>query len=967
MLVLLAVFGITALLVPFLARRLNSRVFLASALVPAAAFVHTVAQGPAVLAGDAVVETVEWIPQLGLAFATRLDVLSWVLTLIVTGVGALVLVYCWRYFQHVTDGLPRFSGFLLAFAGSMYGLVVVDDVYLLYVMWEATTVFSYLLVGHYSDRRASRVAALKALLVTTLGGLAMLVGLVILAVDAGTSRLSELVAAPPNGPLVPLAVILVLVGAVSKSALVPFHFWLPGAMAAPTPVSAYLHAAAMVKAGVYLVARLAPGFADSPGWRETIVVLGVLTMLVGGWRAIREWDLKLVLAYGTVAQLGFLTLLAGYGTRETMLAALALLVAHALFKSTLFLVVGIIDHKLGTRDLRKLSGVGRSSKALATISALAVASMAGLPPMVGFVAKEGALTAFLDDAATGRPWGAVALVGIVAGSVLTVAYSLRFFWGAFWSKPGVESSRVRATVWFLGPPAVLAVAGLVAGFAAPLLDSAFALVADELPAAAEKDYHLALWHGFETALWLSIVTIALGVGVFAVRHPLSSLQERFAGRITADGVYAATSRGVDRSAARTTAFIQRGSLPVYLGVILLVLVAAGGTALALSRRLPDDIRLWDYPAQAVIAVIMMVAAVAAARSAKRFQAAVLVGVTGTGLAALFAFHGAPDLALTQVLVEIVTLVAFVLVLRVLPAQLGTKHGSVFKRGRAIIAGLVGTLMALVAVVAVGIRTAEPVSVEYPRLAVEEGHGLNIVNVTLVDIRGWDTLGELSVLIVAATGIASLLFVGGRQDDLPTAREARPDAVVDRVQPRRRRDADNDDQRAWLLAGRTLAPRQRSILLEVVVRLVFHALVVLSVYLLFAGHNAPGGGFAGGLVAGLALVARYLAGGRHELVIAAPANAGKLLGLGLVIAGGTAAVPLLFGADALTSVYLSGDLPVLGHLSFTTSSIFDIGVYLVVVGLMLDVLRSLGGEIDRQQEEEVPSEVATHPGQAEVTK
>jgi multicomponent Na+:H+ antiporter subunit A len=966
-LVLLVVFAVASLVVYALARGMDSKAFLVAALVPAAAFVQAVAQAPAVLAGRAVVESVEWIPELGFGLTVRLDVLSWILVLIVTGVGTLVLVYCWRYFLGVTDGVPSFVAILLAFAGSMYGLVIADDVYLLYVLWEATTVFSYLLIGHYSDRRGSRVAALRALLVTTLGGLAMLVGLVLLAVDAGTTRISELVAEPPTGPLVTLAVLLVLVGAVSKSALVPFHFWLPGAMAAPTPVSAYLHAAAMVKAGIYLVARFAPGFAETPGWRETLVVLGVTTMLVGGWRAIREWDLKLLLAYGTVAQLGFMTMLAGYGTRETLLAGLALLVAHALFKSTLFLVVGIIDHEVGTRDLRKLSGLGRSAPILATISALALASMAGLPPFFGFVAKEAALTALYDDGLAGQAWGWVALAGVVVGSAFTVAYSIRFFWGAFWRKAGVGAIAAEPTAWFLLSPAVLSVLGLVAGFAAPALDAVLSIPADALPASAPEEYHLGLWHGLELALAFSALTIAAGAVIFALRARITAFQQRYGTDATAERLYSLTTRGVDRGAARTTAFIQRGSLPIYLGIILLVLVGTGGTALAMSRRWPQDIRLWDYPMQAIIGLVMVIAAVAAARSQKRFQAAVLVGVTGTGLAALFVFHGAPDLALTQVLVEIVTLVAFVLVLRVLPAQLGTKHGSVFKLGRAVIAGLVGALMAVVAVVALGARTATPVSVEFPRLAVEEGHGLNVVNVTLVDIRAWDTLGELSVLIVAATGIASLLFVGGRQDDMTAGLGSRPDAMAERVRPRNRRGSDDSDQRAWLLAGRTLAPRQRSILLEVVVRLIFHALIVLSIYLLFAGHNAPGGGFAGGLVAGLALVARYLAGGRHELVNAAPANAGRLLGIGLVVAAATAAAPLVFGADALTSVYFAADVPVLGHLSFTTSSIFDIGVYLVVIGLMLDVLRSLGGEIDRQQEEDVPEELASHPGEAEVTR
>src|SRR5690606_15765885 len=295
----------------------------------------------------------------------------------------------------------RFAGFFIAFSGAMYGLVVSDDIFLMFMFWEATTVFSYLLIGHYTDRKASRGAALQALLVTTAGGLTMFVGLVVMAAAAGTTSFTSIMADPPNGTAVTVSVFLILVGALSKSALVPFHFWLPAAMAAPTPVSAYLHAAAMVKAGIFLIAAMAPAFAELPGWREVLVGFGVATMLVGGWRALRQTDIKLLLAYGTVSQLGFLTVIAGYGTQTAALAALALLLAHALFKSSLFLVVGLIDRSTGTRDLRKLSGLGRSRPVLAVIAIVATASMVGLPPTFGFVAKEAVFTALLDGSAIG--------------------------------------------------------------------------------------------------------------------------------------------------------------------------------------------------------------------------------------------------------------------------------------------------------------------------------------------------------------------------------------------------------------------------------------------------------------------------------------------------------------------------------------------------------------------------------------
>ena len=950
MIALLAAFAVASVALIPLTRLLGRQVFFVAALVPLAAFVFTLFQGPTVLAGNVVSETYNWVPELGLSLSMRMDVLSWVMTLIVTGVGSLVLVYCTRYFSTGEESLGRFAATLLAFAGAMYGLVLADDVYLLFLFWEATSVLSYLLIGHYTERKASRGAALQALLVTTLGGLAMLVGLVLLSVNTGTSRLSEIVAAAPDGPLVIVAILLVLVGALSKSAIFPFHFWLPAAMAAPTPVSAYLHAAAMVKAGIYLIARMAPGFADVPGWRETLVVLGVLTMLIGGWTALRQTDLKLVLAHGTVSQLGFLTVVVGYGTRNTALAGLALLLGHALFKSTLFLVVGIIDHRAGTRDLRRLSGLGREAPVLATIAALALLSMAGLPPLLGFVAKEAVFTSLLEDGAEGNYLGWIALVGVALGSILTVAYSARFFWGSFARKIGVEKVRpVHENIDFLLAPGILALSGLVLGIFANVVDPSVSLYSKQFPAGGGEDYHLALWHGLEPALAISAVTFGLGVVLFLARGRRIIVGP--GSKYSATDAYGAVMGSIDRTAARTTGLTQRGSLPFYLGVILTVFVFVIGLALALNRTWPSDIRLWDYPAQLAIGLVMIIGAFAATRATKRFQAVVLVGVTGFGMSAIFALQGAPDLALTQILVETMTLVAFVLVLRRLPARLGERNGTAHPGVRAAIGIGVGIVMALVAVVALGARSELPISVEWPELAYTQGHGSNTVNVVLVDLRGWDTMGELSVIIAAATGVASLIFLRTRTDNLP-----RESGASSRKTLRARLAVDTTSgdggRGAWLLAGRTLATRNRSILLEVVVRLIFHSLIILSIYLLFAGHNAPGGGFAAGLVTGLAFTARYLAGGRHELAAAAPFDAGKVLGAGLTIAVGTALVPLFFGVDALTSTWIEGDVWLFGHLEFVTSTFFDIGVYCVVIGLALDVLRSLGAEVDRQQEEDV---------------
>ncbi|MFT4234649.1 MAG: Na+/H+ antiporter subunit A [Microbacterium sp.] len=952
MIAILALFAAGALLLPLLVRVLGVRVFWVAALFPLAGFIHALLLAPRVFDGDIPFEEYHWIPALDIDISMRMDALSWVMTLIVTGVGALVMIYCRVYFRGSTSGLGRFSAVLLAFAGAMYGLVLTDDAMMLVLFWEMTSILSYLLIGHSYTRAASRRAALQALLVTTAGGLAMFVGMVVLRHEAGASSLSGILAAAPSGTATDVALVLVLMGAVSKSALFPFHFWLPGAMAAPTPVSAYLHAAAMVKAGIYLLARFAPTFDDHGPWRPVIVSLGIVTMLLGGFQALRERDLKRILAYGTVSQLGLIAVVIGFGERDTALAGLALVVSHALFKSCLFLVVGIIDRQLGTRDVRELSGIGRQAPVLATISVVAVAAMIGLPPTIGFVAKEAALTALHES---GSPWATVALIGVVAGSIFTVAYGVRFLWGAFLTKRSVAPSEwPDPPLGFLASPLVLSALALAAGFASPLLDRALAGYA------GAGDDHLALWHGPELALSLSLVTLIGGAGVFALAQAIRWDARGRLLRFGASDAYYALTRGIDRLSVAVTSLTQSGSLPVYVGTIFVVLVASQGTALVWVGSLPVRIDVWQNPAQLIAAPVMIVAGLLAVRVRKRYTGVVLVSVTGLGMIVLFAVSGAPDLALTQVLVESVTLIAFTLVLRRIPARIGTHNPQVARIARAVLAGFVGLTMAVIVIVTASARIHEPISTDWAELAYTGGHGANVVNVTLVDLRGWDTMGEITVLVLAATGIASLVFVtergegaiksparGGLRRVLAsrplreTSEGARPQTAENRGAPL-----------AWLAGGTRMATRSRSILLEVVVRLVFPSIMVLSIYLLFAGHNLPGGGFAGGLVAGMALVMRYIAGGRYELGIAAPVNAGHLLGAGVILAVGTAVMPLAFGHPPLESTVWEAHLPLVGHIEFVSSTIFDIGVYLVVIGLVLDVLRSLGAEVDRQLREEV---------------
>ncbi len=937
-------------LAPVLTRALGRNSFWAVALLPAVAFGWLLSIAPGVLGGAPWVEAYPWIPALGVDVAFHLGVLQWLLALVVTGIGALVLFYCRWYFSSPPT---RTLGLLTAFAGAMLGLVTADDLVLLYVFWELTTVFSYLLIGHDSTRGANRSAATTALVVTTTGGLAMLVGIVTFGVTTGTFRLQEVLQDVPVGPTATLAALLMLVGALSKSAMAPFHFWLPGAMAAPTPVSAYLHAAAMVKAGVYLVAALAPVFASVTGWRESLALLGALTMILGGWRALRQNDLKLLLAYGTVSQLGFITLLVGLGTRAAAQAGVAMLLAHALFKAALFLTVGVVDSATGTRDLTKLSGLHRRLPALAVASALAAASMAGLPPLFGFVAKESALDALVRIADRGDgtgflpAGGALLLVAIVAGSMLTAAYSLRFWWGAFgWSSAEPTVLTKRPALGFQAAPLLLGAAGLVAGFLGDGLTRVLGPYVSTV-SVGKAAYPLALWHGFTLPLALSAVALAGGVLIFWQREGVARVQATFPEVPAADEFYRRTMRGLDWVAVEATARHQRGSLAINVGTILGVFVVLVGGSLFTMPAWRLNLVAYDSLGQVAVGLVVCVAAVNLMFVRGRIRAVLTLGVTGYGTALLFLLHGAPDLALTQVLVETASLLVFLLVLRTLPKYFTDRplHSSRWWRG--VLAALVGATVTASILVTTSARASSPTSTGLEVAAKEFGHGTNIVNVILVDTRAWDTLGEIAVLVLASTGVASLIFLRSRV-------QATQSSVS-------RQEAASDG--AWLRGSQNLSPAARSLVFEVTTRLLFGGLIVASVYLLIAGHNLPGGGFAGGLVAGLALVVRYLAAGRKELQVAAPLDAGRLLGLGLLVAVGSAIAPALAGGRIFQSYDLYVRVPFLeavatpwgtvnlfGDLHLVSSTVFDIGVYLVVVGMVLDLVRSLGSGIDEQADE-----------------
>ncbi|WP_218566493.1 hydrogen gas-evolving membrane-bound hydrogenase subunit E [Vallicoccus soli] len=769
MLLVLALHAGLAALAGALAPRLGPRAFWVAALAPLSGAVLAAAAAPDVLDGRPWVQDVPWVPGLDLSVALRLDALSLLLLVLVSGVGTVIFAYCAAYAER--DGaLVRFVTTLTAFAGAMLGLVVADDVVLLYVFWELTTVTSYLLVGLSDEDAAARRAATQALLVTTLGGLAMLVGLIVLAQQAGTTSLSGIVADPPGGGLVTAALLLVLLGAVTKSAQVPFHPWLPAAMAAPTPVSAYLHAAAMVKAGVYLVARLAPGFAELPWWRPLLVTLGVATMVLGGWRALRQHDLKRLLAFSTVSQLGFLVAVASWGTHEAAVAAGVLLLAHGFAKAALFLSVGAVDHAAHTRDLRLLHGLGRRMPVLAVAAAVGALSMGGVPLFLGFIAKEEVYAALLAEEG---PLAAAALAGLVLGSVLTLAYALRYVWGAFADRAeplpphdpdGTPAGAQRVDPAHVHPPGpglvapvvLLSVVSLALGLVPSLLDGLAGAVA--APYEGEGP-HLALWHGVTPYLLLSLLTLALGAALALARgsyaRALRAVGDRLPRALDADLGYDASVRALEQGADEVTGRTQRGSLPFYLAVVSLCAAVAPGVALLRGADL-EAARWADGWPQAAVGLLVVLAALAAARSSARLSAVLFLGATGYGVAILYVLHGGPDLALTQFLVETLSLVIFLLVLRLLPRRFGPTVGRtrLLRGGAALVVGASVTALTLATTSA---RSRPSVSEEFLARSAPEAGGSNVVNVILVDFRGLDTLGEATVVLVAALGLSSLVL------------------------------------------------------------------------------------------------------------------------------------------------------------------------------------------------------------------
>ena len=877
------------------------------------AFALLLSHLPDVLQGEPIEAGWSWLPSLGLDLDFRLDGLGFLFALLILGIGLLIIVYA-RFYLSGRDPMGSFMAYLLAFQGAMLGIVLADNVLLLLVFWELTSLSSFLLIGYWKHLPEGRQGARMALTVTAAGGLAMIAGMLILGDVAESYRLSDILqqaeaiqASPHYLP----ALLLILAGCFTKSAQFPFHFWLPHAMAAPTPVSAYLHSATMVKAGVFLLARLWPVLAGSEAWFYLVATTGLVTMLAGALIALFKDDLKAVLAYSTVSHLGLVTMLLGFGTPMAALAAVLHILNHASFKAALFMIAGIVDHEAGTRDIRRLGGLAQAMPIAATLAVLAGASMAGVPPLNGFLSKEMMLQeATLADWA-GNAWLVAVLATLAA--CLSVAYSLRFVIHVFFGRPRAvlahQPHDPPAGMWL--PPALLVVLVVAIGLMPSTLAGALVAAAASAVTGGELPAHeLALWHGFNPALGLS--ALALLSGLVLLKAYRSARASWSAGpHPQAKAMFDGVIDYVVDLARTITQGLHNGSLQRQLAFAVGAVVVLGfGTFLTTPYEAGERATLPAEPV-AVVGWLLLLAATGAvlALHRNRLLALVNVGVIGLIVSLGFAYLSAPDLALTQIAVEVVTVILLLLALAHLPRHTPRETGWLRRlrdAGLAVAAGL----GAGGAVWAMMTREFETLSGYYLEQSVPGGGGANVVNVILVDFRGFDTFGEITVLGIAALAIYALLDRG-----TPSVYGAPP-----AVPPAQ--DASN------------------SLMMAVAMRIMLTLSIVVGAFIFLRGHNAPGGGFVAGLVVSIALALQYMAHGMRWADTHMRIDYHTPIGWGVVVAATTGLGAWLAGHPFLTSTVWHLDVPVVGEVHIASAMFFDTGVFLVVVGATLLALTSL---------------------------
>ncbi|CAM3528702.1 MULTISPECIES: Na+/H+ antiporter subunit A [Saccharibacillus] len=747
-------------------------------------------------AGSPINESFAWIPSLGISFTLYLDGLSLLFALMITGMGALVSLYSIAYMDASKDPLTRFYVFLLVFMGAMLGLVLSDNLLTLYGFWELTSITSFLLIGYNHEKHKSRYGALKSMLITMAGGLGLLSGFILLYVMSGTYRIRELFEAGAplaSHPLFLPAMILILFGAFTKSAQYPFHIWLPDAMEAPTPVSAYLHSATMVKAGLYLVARMSPVFAGASEWFWIVSLGGLITLLYGSIAAVRQTDLKGILAYSTISQLGLIMCLLGLSSlagvfegEERMLyaaagtAAIFHLLNHAVFKGALFMAAGIVDHETGTRDIRKLGGLAQLMPVTFTISLFGALSMAGLPPFGGFLSKEMFLEAVIEPLHAGvfglETWAALFPVIAWIASVLTFVYSVLFVFRTFLGprKKALRSKKIHeAPPLMFIPPAILAFLALALGLFPGLVAYSLVRPAAEamMPIVTASGENLPLdiklWHGFTPALWMTIGVIGVGTALALTVRYWIKLYSFVPRRMSINRFYDSSLRFFERITVRVTALYMNGSSRSYVKYILGFMMLVLGFILFNSTDITFRVGAYAQiaPYEWVILLGLAAGALAVPFAKSRPVAIILTGTVGYMMTLMFVFLRAPDLALTQMVVESISVTLYLLCFYHLP-KLRTEQQAVrFRLPNFLVAIAVGVLMTLVALAVLGTNPFDPVSDYYVRESYESAGGKNIVNVILVDFRGFDTMIEIMVLGVASIGIYNMIKLRRKATDV----------------------------------------------------------------------------------------------------------------------------------------------------------------------------------------------------------
>lgn len=731
------------------------------ALIPLAAFALFWSMSAEVVSGGQLVEVIPWAPAMGIDLAFRLDGLSLLFALLVSGIGTLIVLYT-AYYMAGDPGMGRFYLALLLFMGAMLGLVLSDNILTLFVFWELTSVTSYLLVGYKHDYPESRRGAQMGLLITVGGGLALLVGMVLLGSVAGSYTISDIIAAGDTikaSPLYAPAVWLIFIGCFTKSAQFPFHFWLPNAMQAPTPASAFLHSATMVKAGVFLLARLHPALSGTPLWVLTLTAVGMITMLVGAAIAIRKDDIKGLLAYSTVSKLGSMVMLAGLGGPDAPQALMGGILAHALYKGALFMIAGIVDHETGTRSLSQLGGLRKAMPVTMALTVISALSMAGIPIFLGFVAKELLLKAAI--ASVLPEWFEyTVLAAIVASSILGVGYAWRLIAGIFLGPHGPGITRHAhdpAAGMLLGPGALTALSLILCLGLLPWLSGLLTPAATAMYGAKAK-VDLSLWYGFNLALALSAVSIGAGAVLARFEAQWRRVPSPLPRWLSGDTIYDATISGMLDGATRFTRVVQGGKLRVYIAWSMLALVAAVAPWLLryglTGLSLPSLAGVTIYELAAALLIPVGVFATIFART--RLTAIIATGVVGAMVAFLFVIYSAPDLALTQLLIEVLSTVFMVLVFAVLPVRFRYFSQPAARIRDWVLAAAVGLMMAGVTYAAASSTSFPSIAETFRQESLPEGNGANVVNVIIVDFRGFDTMGEITVLFIALLGIYGML-------------------------------------------------------------------------------------------------------------------------------------------------------------------------------------------------------------------